>query len=51
MYVQLQEIEWDPESEKWNINYGIGFEGNLSAEKFEALLTEHIDNTTPSLSI
>ncbi len=34
MYVQLQEIEWDPESEKWNINYGIGFEGNLSAEKF-----------------
>jgi len=33
MYFQLQEIEWNPDIEKWDINYGITWEGNLGVDK------------------
>jgi len=41
MYFQLQEIEWNPDIEKWVINYGLTWEGNLGVDK-QANITQFI---------
>ena len=41
MYFQLQEIEWNPDIEKWVVNYGLTWEGNLGVDK-QANMTQFI---------